>query len=137
MRSGLLGAVLLGAVLASGCDRGPSLGTVNGEVTLDGEPIKDGAITFEPVAGDTPTAGATIQDGKFTAQVPVGKHRVKISASKPTGKKYRAYDTPDSPVVDEVMEIIPAVYNTKSKLTIEVQSGTQTVEYALKSKPPF
>src|SRR4051794_7418598 len=86
----LLSLLVLAAV--AGCSGDASQGTVNGEVTFDDQPVKEGSIRFSPVDGKSATAGAKIADGKFTAQVPVGKHKVEINAPKPTGRKVRAGD---------------------------------------------
>ena len=68
--------------LTAGCADGPPYGDVSGAITLDGEPLKEGVIRFVPVDGRTPTASALIADGKFREQVPVGTHRVEVSARK-------------------------------------------------------
>src|SRR5262245_34160493 len=96
----------LAALAAAGCSSGAKTGTVTGEVTLDGQPLKEGRIQFIPVAGDSSTAGAVITDGKFSTEVPTAKMRVEINANKVIGKR-KAYDTPESPVFDEVAELIP------------------------------
>ncbi len=82
-----------------------------------------GNIQFRPVAGDGPSAGATIQDGKFTAEVPVTKMKVEITANKVIGQR-KAYDMPNSPTVDEVVELIPKRYNVASELTLDVQPAS-------------
>jgi len=133
MRKLLLSACALAALVGAGCSPGAKTGTVSGQVTLDGQPLKEGRIQFIPVAGDSPTAGATIKDGKFSAEVPLAKMRVEINANKVIGKR-KAYDTPESPVFDEVAELIPPKYNVNSQETLEVKSGSQEVKYELKSK---
>lgn len=119
--------------LLSGCSTGPPMGTITGEVTLDGQPLKEGRIAFLPVDGERPTAGTTITDGKFETKAPVTKMRVEINANKVIGKR-KAYDTPQSPVADEVVELIPTRYNIESELSLDVQKGSQTVKYDLESK---
>jgi hypothetical protein len=127
-------AWVVALVCAGGCTAGgATTGTVTGEVTLDGQPLKAGLIKFVPADGLTPTADATIADGKFTAKVPVGQKRVEISASKVVGKQ-KMYDTPDSPVVEQTAELLPSRYNVRSELTITVKAGTQTERFELQSK---
>src|SRR5205809_273909 len=110
--------------LPLGCFNKPPVGKVTGDVTLDGQPIKDGSILFLPMDGQGQTAGAPIKDGKFVAeQVPVTKMKVEIHGNKPTGRKIKAYDTPDSPVSDEIVEIVPQRYNFQSELTLDVKKG--------------
>ena len=117
-----------------GCSQGPAVGTVTGEVTLDGQPVKKGHLEFTPVDGQGQTGGIMITDGKFSGPIPVAKMRVKIHSPKPSGKKYKAYDTPESPWEEEVMEGLPAKYNDKSDITLDVKRGRQEVKYELKSK---
>jgi hypothetical protein len=129
---GLIVAALLATAL--GCSTGPAVATVNGTVTLDGKPLKEGTVNFIPLSENVPVAGEPIKDGKFTATVPVAKMRVEIHANKVIGQR-KAYDTPDSPVVPIVEEAIPKRYNAESTLTIDVQRGSQDVPYDLTSKP--
>jgi hypothetical protein len=128
----LLGCALIGISL--GCSADSKHGIVTGSVTLDGQPLKIGNIRFEPTDGGTATADAPIADGKFTGKVPPGDKRVLITAPKVTGKK-KMYDTPDSPVVDLVEELLPKRYNTQSELQLSVKAGKQEAPpFVLKSK---
>jgi hypothetical protein len=124
-------AALAALVVAAGCGPGgPETGTVSGEVTLNGQPLKEGLIRFVSVDGKA-AADAPITDGKFTATVPTGEMTVSISANKVVGKK-KMYDTPDSPTVDETIELIPAKYNSNTELKLTVKAGPQTEKYELK-----
>jgi hypothetical protein len=120
-------------VWAAACAGSPNQGTVNGTVTLDGRPLKEGVVRFVPADGKSPTASAAVADGKFTAAVPVGEMRVEFSAPKVVGR-HKAYDTPDSPVVDDVAELLPDRYNVKTDLKLAVKKGSQDEMFALKSK---
>jgi len=106
---------------------------VSGEITLDGQPLKDGRIQFTPLDGQSQPGGATVVAGKFAAKVPVAKMKVQINGNKVIGKK-KAYDTPESPWMDEVVELVPPKYNINSELTLDVQPGQQSAKYELKSK---
>jgi hypothetical protein len=125
--------MLAAFVSTAGCSDKAELGTVAGIVTLDSQPLPAGEIRFVPADGQSATAGATIAEGKFTAAVPPGEKKVQISAPKVTGKK-KMYDTPDSPTVDIVQELLPARYNVQSELMITVGNGTQEEKFELKSK---
>lgn len=129
-----LAAALIISVLAvaGGCSRGPAVGTIAGDVTLDGHPLAKGHLEFTPADGQSQTAGAIIENGKFTATVPVTKMLVRIRSPKVVGKRL-SYG-PGSPLEDEVAEALPAKYNEKSELTLDVQKGKQEVRYDLKSK---
>src|SRR5262245_49885191 len=135
MRDGVfLCAALVLACGGIGCSRGPAMGTVNGEVTFDGQPLKQGSVLFKPVDGQSQTGGSPITDGKFSAQVPVTKMRVEINAPKVIGK-HRVYEgDPNSPITEDVVEMLPTKYNAASELTLDVKAGSQDVKYELKSK---
>jgi hypothetical protein len=109
------------------------MGTVNGSVTVDGEPAKVGAVSFFAVDGRAPTAGAPIVDGKFSAEVTPGICMVQIRVSKVVGKK-KIYDTPDSPVREVWAEVLPPKYNDNTQLKLDVKRGKNEPEYALKTK---
>src|SRR5688572_24074536 len=101
---------VVSAAAIVGCSSEAGKATIAGNVTLDGQPLKAGLIRFVPADGQTPTADASITDGKFTAQVPVGEKRVSISAPKVVGTR-KFYETADAPTVDIVEELLPARYN--------------------------
>jgi hypothetical protein len=124
---------VLALLLAAGCGGG-STGSVSGTVTLGSDPLKEGTITFTPADGKGQTVSAPIKDGKFSASLPVGDMKVQISAPRPTGKKRKMYDTPDSPEVEEMGELVPEKYNTQSTLTLKVKGGSQTETFALDAK---
>lgn len=122
------------SLLHAGCNQGPAVGTITGDVTFDGQPVKDGHILFTPLDGNGQTGGGPLREGKFKAEkVPVGKMKVELHGNKVIGKR-KAYDTPTSPWEDDVTELLPPKYNFKSELTLEVKRGSQDVKYDLKSK---
>src|SRR5687768_9789455 len=123
-------AVLL--ITAVGCSQDTTHGVVNGTVTLDGAPLSSGLIRFIPEDGQSPSADATISDGSFEAKVPVGKKQVTISAPKVVGQR-KMYETPDSPTVDVVEELLPEQYNVRSTLTLTVSPGEQPASFELHS----
>lgn len=125
--------LVLFLVALAGCSGAGSAGTVSGEVKLDGQPLKKGLIRFVPADGKSQTADTGITDGKYTATVPLGDKVVEITAPKVVGKQ-KMYDTPDSPVVETVAELLPARYNARSDLKMTVQKGSQEKHFELKSK---
>jgi hypothetical protein len=116
----------------AGCSSDNSHGIIDGTVTFDGAPLFDGLIRFIPTDGQTASADATIASGEFTAKVPVGEKRVTISAPKVVGKR-KMYETPDSPTVNVVEELLPERYNVQSELMITVKPGQQDAEFPLTS----
>jgi hypothetical protein len=126
-----LAFVLIGVSCAGCGDRGKA--TVTGMVTFDGDPVARGGIEFEPRDGETASAGASIKDGTFTAAVPPGIKKVRITSAKVVGQVPR-YDTGDSPMRSITEERLPARYNTATELELEVKPGLNKVEYKLTSK---
>jgi hypothetical protein len=124
----LAGAALL-LLACLGCGGGSSA-TVSGAVTLDGQPVKQGTVRFVPADGKSPPVDAAIRDGKYSAAVPPGDAKVEITAPVVVGKR-KAYDTDDSPMVEEVKESLPARYNTQTELKFAVQKGSQEKNWEL------
>ncbi len=122
-------ALLLGIALpAVGCGRGLDRCAVDGSVTFDGQPVDRGTIEFSPTAADQPSAsGAVVQDGEYsiprrTGLAP-GKYRVRIYSPTPAPAR-------QGPDVPPPVERIPANYNTKTELTVEVTpSGPNTFDF--------
>jgi hypothetical protein len=132
MRAAFAAAATAGLVVAVGCGGGDQTGEVTGMVTLDGTPVETGAITFTPADGKSPTAGAAIEAGKYTARVPAGPAKVVINGSKVVGKK--ALYGPGSPERPVYAELLPEKYNEKSDVTYEVKPGAQEKNWELSSK---
>lgn len=122
----MVGGVLLGSV--AGCGGSKSdLAPVRGRVRLNGEPLADVIVEFQP-AGKAPSVGVTDEDGNFQLQFSknrwgavVGSHRVKIDHDV-DGREGRAS-----------LVRIPVRYNVKSELIREVVSGSNSFEFDLTS----
>lgn len=137
---GRIGVTLLTLLLVAfaGCgESGPTRGDVQGAVTVGGEPIEEGAIVFTPVEG---VEGAPMQykitDGSYVSSekgVPIGKNSVYISGVKATGKQSFNFVTGE--MSDDFMEIVPAKYNEKTTLEVEVKEGENTFDFELDGKP--
>src|SRR5262245_59522 len=123
------------ALVPAGCGGGSyKTATVSGRVTLNGQPLPDAAVMFNPVAtagNVNPGPGATgVTDtdgrytltlvGKTTKGAVVGKNRVEI-----TMMKHDAADPADDrPQRPKPSVKIPARYHSKdSKLEFDVPSG--------------
>lgn len=120
-------------VSAAGCGNRSSSVEVVGKVTLDGQPLANGTISFVPADGATASAGGQIKDGTYSVAMPPGKKRVLISASKVVGKRQVYQGDPKSPVIDEVRELIPPQYNASSTLTADVDEERCKHDFPLKS----
>jgi hypothetical protein len=133
LRSASAAAAGLAALLIAGCGDG-STATVSGTVTVDGQPLKEGLIRFVPPSTAAAAVEAPITNGEYTAAgVPLGEVQVQISAPKVVGKM-KMIDTPESPYVDKVEELLPPRYNVQSELKMTVESGSQEKSFQLKSK---
>ena len=137
-------AGLFAAVLA-GCDDGsPARSAVWGEVTVDGDPLPAGTITFTPTAGGPRVSGA-IAGGQYdlaaAAGPPAGPCRVSIVAADPDGPApgeelspaglAALAENPPPPA-----DPLPAVYNTASTLTRVVAPGPNHFDFDLTRDPP-
>ncbi|MEQ9067108.1 MAG: hypothetical protein RLO18_10305 [Gimesia chilikensis] len=105
--------LLCGICQACGSSDGPVMAPVKGDVTIDGTPLPQGDIIFEPADGKGSASAGVIQQGHFEFSSSVGRKKVLIFASRKTGKK--------GDFGEDVMEsYIPKKYNTDSELIGEV-----------------
>ena len=124
--------LILPLLIAAGCGGGtdgPERFPVTGKVTINGEPLDDGSIQFIPEAGtDGPSSGAPITNGAYTIPAekgPVaGQYLVQIRGTKKTGKQIEAGPpNPPGTMVDEVVQAVPAEYNSNSTLKATIKEG--------------
>ena len=114
-----------------GCSDGKS--SVTGSVTLDGQPVPSGSITFIKQGGELVREGAVIQGGSFRAALPPGTYKLELNGQKVVGKrKQKAFDGTDEEV-ELTDEAFPPRYNTKSELVEEIKPGAKVIKLDLKS----
>jgi hypothetical protein len=128
-----LGAALLGAMgLCTGCGGSDlKLGQVSGTVTLDGKPVPNAFITFDPQFEGRPSMAKSDKLGKYELRFNstkwgalIGEHHVRIST---------ADLTPDDKAI---AELIPKAYRgTDGFLPVTVRSGKNSIDLALKGGP--
>jgi len=131
--------LLCGAIIFSlpGCGHNGRV-AVEGNVTLDGQPLHQAQIEFIPKPGTAaPTVGGDIVNGKFAIPPDkgplLGKYQVKIIKSGPTGRKVR--DLRSNAMIDEYGQLLPAKYNEQTELEAEVTSGgPNSFKFTLTSK---
>lgn len=130
-RSHSLALGLLTTVLVVGCSSsGVSLSTVEGVVLLDGQPLPNAIIEFQPddrTGKVRPSIGETGPDGKYRLRYSkhqhgavVGKHKVLITTFSPSGD-------------GRFKERVPAAYNTSTTLVREVERSANWVDFDLQS----
>lgn len=120
----------------------PELGTVHGTVTLDGQPLVGVSVVFQPDNG-RPSRGTTDAEGKYeliyirqTKGAKVGPHRVEIAPSEDGGVEETEGDSEEGSAAGSKpagKPKVPARYNSKSELNVEVKSGANKLDFELKS----
>ncbi len=140
-------------LLAAGCEGGPALGTVTGQVTMDGEPLADAMVTFVPEEGGVASTGLTDENGEYQLTylerrgAVLGRHTVRVTSTQAQAGAATGEIRSDSPEYLEMMagggdyaaqslsvqETIPARYNTDSELVREVTSGRNVIDLELTS----
>ena len=126
---------LLALSALTGCGgAGVKLGKVIGKVSLAGQPLPDALVTFSPVAGGSPSAGKTAEDGTYTLVYAknvngalIGEHTVTISTFR---------DALEDPPTPAVPEKVPFKYREAEELPkVSVKSGTNTLDFNLEAGP--
>jgi hypothetical protein len=130
-------AILIAAAVAvvSGCSKGEvELANVQGRITLDGTPLPKASIMFAPLGGKGGPAIALTDDAgqyelKYTYDrdgAVVGDCIVRIK----TG--FQSIEDEEQGIVRP--EKVPAKYNVKSTLKVNVQPGGGPYDFDLTSK---
>lgn len=141
-RSLIRGVVLAAGVLtAGGCGDGGA--SISGDVTYNGQPVKEGYITFAPKDGKGPTVGGAIAGGKYSVEkVLPGPKVVKVEATDKPPPSVQS--SADAERLSKEMKgkfgpdgIIRAGSIPRdaegNNAPVEVQSGSQTLNFDLKS----
>jgi hypothetical protein len=137
MRRSALGILLFAA--ATGCGGGgPTIYTapVSGVVTLNGTPLANASISFQPIASGNPgppSSDMTDEEGNFTLHFAdgkegavVGKHKVLISTRK------MAPSAPNSDSEVEVeKELVPIMYLETPPVFDVPKDGTDAAKFDL------
>ena len=128
----MLGLCAVAMLPLLGCGGSGDVAGVEGTVTLDGAPLADAAIVFQPEGG-RPSSGRTDAQGHYTLEytatesgAQIGKHKVMITTA---GMEEDATGN-----LVEVKETLPAKYHEKTELTAEVTGGSNTIDFELTSK---
>ena len=102
-------------------------------VQVDGQtPAAGSSITFIPEDGKSPTAGAVLDNGRYSAQVAVGPSKVEIRVPRPSARTTsQAGPGAGGGLIEESL---PAKYNDQTELRLDVQPGKNEKSYDLKTK---
>ena len=119
--------------IIAGCGGSSRVG-VKGTVTIYGQPLEAGDISFVPAAASGgPTGGAAVAHGSY--RIPAeqglmpGEYKVQIHAFRGTGKKtWDGMGEPSAPAsqkhyVEEMEQYIPAQYNDATELKTTIAAG--------------
>jgi hypothetical protein len=132
---------VLPLLLAVGCGGPHKVARVSGRVTLDGKPLANAAVVFQPIAGKGKvdpgpgSGGFTDAEGRYTLTLTgkntrgavVGKHKVQITLVPP---ETSSADDQAKPVRQ-----LPAQYNRRTKLEYDVPAGgTDKADFPLTSR---
>ncbi len=136
----------IGIVMVLGCNKGSQqFAPVSGKVTLNGQPLANATVSFQPIAKQGIEAGPgstakTNDKGEFTLKVStgklgavVGKHRVIISSLEAKPEEDDSRPRRGGPELDDK---VPSRYGPggKDELTFEVVSGgTDKADFNLTS----
>jgi hypothetical protein len=127
----LLWLPLFGVFCGCGSSGGdtPDLGEVTGVVTLDGKPLPDVLVIFEPLSDDSDAASSmatTDEQGRYELEFDdnhngavIGRHSVQIFN----------VDEAEMPVED----LLPEKFNLDSDLTREVKAGPNEINIDLQT----
>ena len=117
--------LLLAAISGCGGDR-PPLGTVSGVVTLDGAPLADACVVFEPVEPGRMSMGWTNAKGEYRLVyirdeegAKVGPHYVRITTANPEAGK---------------PELLPAGYHVQTTLRRDVKASRNEFDFTLTTR---
>ena len=134
LRIAVCGGLLL--VALPGC--GNSTPVVHGTITVNGEALSDGSVTFEPVDGASASVGAKISEGNFevpaTSRMTPGMKKVTIRGSIKTGRLVQA--APPAPIgvmVDE-LTFYPPPGGQPELREVEVREGDNELRFEMTVK---
>lgn len=147
-RAAVLTVILLGLPGCGGPSDQPELGQVHGAITLDGKPLSGVAVVFQPDSG-RPARGRTDAEGKYELTyirdirgTKVGRNRVEVAPSEEGEEEEDNSADADAEADSQQAQRralsgrpkIPARYNTKSELEVDVKPGDNTFDFQLESK---
>lgn len=126
-----IGMLLLFATLVGCMGSGNPVGKVSGKVTLNGEPVSQASVMFEPVDGGRSSFGMTDADGMYQLTYMqendgalVGQHTVRITTQRGAKRDDRGQITQPG-----MKEKFPPEYNTESTQQVTVESGSNEINF--------
>ncbi|MEZ6132139.1 MAG: carboxypeptidase-like regulatory domain-containing protein [Planctomycetaceae bacterium] len=135
MMNRLLALSLCLVMAGCGGASGPDIASVEGTVTMDGQPLANASVVFIPENGRpggawTDSSGHYVLNfsGERQGAIP-GKNTVRISTYREGGQNE------DGTMAESQKETVPAKYNAQSELTFTVEDGKANVaDFAITSE---
>jgi hypothetical protein len=114
---------------------------VSGKVTLAGQPLKAGSITFFPMENQGTQSGAGIENGAYTVPrqsgLKPGKYRIEITAGDGRTPSNEEAGNPGGSTNIVSVDLVPEDWNTKSKKEVEVKAtGPNTFDFEIPNLNP-
>jgi len=126
--------LMVGSFCGCSAEDGPELGRVSGTVTLDGEPVPNVIVNFEPSSGGRASFAITDDNGRYQLRFTSkrkgalpGKHHVRIA---PNGIEVETVIP-----AEEWTYKVPQHYSGKHFLVHEVTTGRNTIDFQLQKDP--
>lgn len=123
----LLTAVVLAGIV--GCGDASNDVTVHGQVTVRGEPLPRGSVTFFPTTG-RPVNAPLGDDGKYSTQLPPGEYAVTVSYSEPLPEGFKEGDPTPAPRF-----VLPSEYTARARSTLSAtvsEDSGEAINFELK-----
>ena len=121
---------LLAIMPLGGCSRRgamPAAYPVTGTVMVDGEPLNEGAITFDPADGKGGVYGGPISSGRYDVKVAAGAKKVSIHGMKQLG----AIGPDGKPMASQ---FLPQKYTDGRELTATIEPRRNELSFELSTK---
>jgi hypothetical protein len=129
---------LTGLPALTGCSSGssaPPLGDVTGKITLNGTPLPDATVEFQPAQG-RPSMGVTNAQGEYRLSYTgsekgalPGQHTVRITTA-----RSQSGGEGGQPLIEARPELVPETYNDQTTLTADVKAGSNVIDFPLEGK---
>lgn len=125
------------AFFLAGCSSAPSdlpeTAPVSGTVLLNGQPLPNAAIRFQPESGRV-SIGETDASGHYSLQYNDTTPGAKIGSHKVSITTYRDNSVPGDINSPSAPELLPPRYHEQTELTAEVQPGENKIDFNLEPK---
>jgi hypothetical protein len=130
-------SIVLLLAISAGCQNSSDAIDLSGLVTLDGERLAEGIISFSPSGSDksgpqSATVETKIADGTYRVSVPRGDKVVSVEAHVPIeGSRALPDDYPGARSTPIAKQIVPAKYNLNSELRYTAETSSSSVDFRL------